>query len=172
MNDAHLHIAINHLPIAATLFGVLIGIISMIAKSDGGLKSGLFLLIAAGLLSIPAVETGEHAEEIVERMSLGEDIHDYIHEHEEMAETARWISLGVSLLAMIAVYFNFAKKAPAKLFSVLALAGGLGSTFYLGQVANSGGQIRHTEIRDDFEIPAGDDHGATHDVEEDHHDDD
>lgn len=154
MNAAEIHLAINHLPIAATLFGVLILIGGMLVKSDMVKKTGLILLIAAGLLTIPAVVSGENAEEIVENMSIGEDLHDIIHEHEEMAESARWVSLGVSLLAILAFYFTHAKKAPAKIFTILTLIAGLGSVLYLANVGSSGGEIRHTESRDGFVIPA------------------
>jgi uncharacterized membrane protein len=156
MNDAEIHLAINHLPVAATIFGVLILLIGMIAKSDGASNTGLLLLVAGALLILPTFHTGEEAEEIVENLALGEETHDYIHEHEEEAESARWLSFGVGFLALIAFYFKRQKRSPAKLFSFLALLGGFGSMVYLGLVANSGGQIRHTEAREGFEVPAHD----------------
>lgn len=153
MNAAEIHLAINHLPVSATLFGILILIGGFIFKSEPVRKTGLIFLIAAGLFSIPAVSTGEDAEEIVEHMGLGEDIHDYIHEHEEMAESARWVSLGVALLAIIAFYFSHTKKAPAKVLTILTLVCAFGSMAYLGNVASTGGEIRHTESREGFVAP-------------------
>lgn len=140
----------------ATLFGILILIGGLIFKSEAVRKTGLIFFVAAGLFSIPAVSTGEDAEEIIEHMALGEDIHDYIHEHEEMAESARWVSLGVALLALFAFYFTHTKKAPAKILTILALVAGIGSMAYLGNVASTGGEIRHTESRDGFVIPDSD----------------
>jgi len=154
MNSAELHLAINHLPIAATLFGILVLIGALLVKSDMVRKTGLLLLIAAGLFTIPAVLTGEDAEDIIENMALGENMHDIIHEHEEMAETGRWVSLGVSLLALVAFFFTHTKKSPAKLFTLITLVASIGSMVYLGNIASSGGEIRHTESRDGFIIPA------------------
>lgn len=153
MNAAEIHLAFNHLPIAATLFGLLILIGGMLVKSDMVRKTGLVLLIAAGLFTIPAVVTGEDAEDIIENMALNEDLHDVIHEHEELAESARWVSLGVSLLAILAFYFTHTKKAPAKLFTVITLIAATGSMVYLGNVGSTGGEIRHTESREGFVVP-------------------
>lgn len=154
MNSAELHLAINHLPIAATLFGIFILIGALLVKNDMVRKTGLLFLIAAGLFTIPAVITGEDAEDIIENMALGEEMHDIIHEHEEMAESARWVSLGVSLLAILAFYFTHTKKAPAKIFTLVTLLAAIGSMAYLANVASSGGDIRHTESRDGFVVPS------------------
>ena len=156
MNPAELHLAINHLPLAGTLFGVIILLVSFFVRSNGVRLTGLALLIASGLFAIPAVITGEDAEEIVEHMGLGEEVHDYIHEHEEIAEGARTLSLVVALLAAVAFYFTFTKKTPAKIFAILTVLGGIGSMAYLGNAAHTGGEIRHTEIREGFEVPEGD----------------
>ena len=154
MNPAEIHLAINHLPIAATLFGLLILIAGMLIKSDMVRKTGLILLIAAGLFTIPAVVSGENAEDIIENIVPDENILDFIHEHEEMAESARWVSLAVSLLAILAFYFTHAKKAPAKLFTIITLIAAAGSMIYLANVGSTGGNIRHTESRDGFVVPA------------------
>jgi hypothetical protein len=161
MNAAELHLAINHLPLAGTIFGVIILLVSLFVHSDGVRLTGLALLIASGIFSIPTVSTGEDAEEIVEHMGLGEEVHDYIHEHEEIAEGARTVSLIVALLAAVAFYFTYTKRAPGKLFAILTLAGGIGSLVYLGNAAHTGGEIRHTEIREGFVVP-GDDHDDGH----------
>lgn len=155
MNGAEIHLAINHLPVAATFFGLLILLGGYIFTNNSVKKTALILLIFAGLVSIPTVISGEKAEDIIENMGFGEEIHHAIHEHEEMAESARWVSLGVGLLALIALYFHVTKKAPARLFTLLALIGAIGSMVYLVQVAASGGKITHTEMRSDFVVPEG-----------------
>ncbi len=153
MNAAELHLAINHLPIAATFFGIFILIGGLIFGNNSVNKTGLILLIFAGLIAIPTVESGEDAEEIIENMGFGAEVHHAIHEHEEMAETARWVSLGVAVLALLAFYFHQTKKAPAKLFTILTLVGAIGSMVYFVYVAESGGEISHTEMHDDFVVP-------------------
>lgn len=153
MNGAELHLILNHLPVSATFFGILVLLGGMLFRNNSVKKVGFILLIFAGLATLPTVSTGEEAEEIIENMGFGEEVHDLIHEHEEMAETARWISLGVGILALLAFYFHQSKKAPAKFFAVLTLVGGVGSMIYLINVADAGGKITHTEMHDDFVVP-------------------
>lgn len=153
MNGAELHLAINHLPIAATFFGVLILIGGIIFSNSSVKKTAFILLIFAGLISIPTVESGEKAEDIIENMGFGDEVHHAIHEHEEIAEGARWVSLGVAALALLAFYFHQTKKAPANIFTILTLVGAIGSTIYFIYVAESGGEISHTEMHNDFVVP-------------------
>lgn len=162
MNGAELHLAINHLPIAATLFGLFILLGGLIFSNNSVKKVGLILLIFAGLSTIPTLKSGEKAEEIIENMAYGEDVHHTIHEHEELAETAQWISLGVSLLALLAFYFHQTKKAPAHFFTIIAFLGSIGSLIYFIEVADSGGKISHPEMREDFVVPSETDEVDNH----------
>ncbi len=166
MNAAETHLLINHIPVFGTLFGFLALLIGLIIHSDGAKKVGLIFLIIAGITSIAANNTGEEAEEIVEHMGLEADIHDYIHEHEELAEGAMKVSLVTGVIALLALYMLFKKKSPAKLLIYISLAGSLGGSIYMAYVSHTGGEIRHTEIRPGFELPEDDHH------EEGHHDDD
>lgn len=158
MNAAETHLLINHIPVFGTIFGFLALLIGLFIHSDGAKKVGLIFLIIAGAMSIPANNTGEEAEEIVEHMGLESDVHDYIHEHEELAEGAMKVSVITGVLALLALYMLFGKKAPAKILVYITLAGSLGGSIYMAYVAHTGGEIRHTEIREGFVVPSEEHH--------------
>ena len=84
MNEAHLHITLNHFPIIGSIIGVTILMAGLFFKSRDTLRTGLVILIVGAVVAIPTYLTGEAAEETVEHMSGIS--HDLIHEHEEKAE--------------------------------------------------------------------------------------
>jgi uncharacterized membrane protein len=104
----------------------------------------LGLLALFGAASLAVFLTGEPAEELAEKLpGFSESI---AHAHEEVAELATVVTVGVGVLALAALV-AFRRRALPRWVTVggllLALvAGGLmGYTGYLG------GQIRHTEVR-------------------------
>ncbi len=153
MNAAQAHLALNHLPVFATFFALISISIGLIFRSHGIKNLGFVFLILAGATAIPVVSTGEDAEEIVEKMLHEVRLHDMIHEHEEKGEGARTFALFLGLLAVVALWANVKKRSFAHLLTILVMLGSLGSTGYMLIAAKSGGEIRHPEIRDGFDLP-------------------
>ncbi len=90
--------------------------------------------------------TGEGAEELVEKVAGVS--HDVIHEHEEMAEKFGLPMYGTALLSIISLFlmnkgFKFSRYLN---FTILILA--LFVSYLSIKVGTSGGEIRHTEIRE------------------------
>lgn len=147
MNDAHLHMVFNHFPIIGTIFGLGI-LISGIATKNNTIKNVSYVLfIVAAITALISMSTGEGAEELVEDMpSVGKQI---IHEHEEIAEKFALVLYVLGAVSILGLYTNIKNHSKAKLVSlivaVIAIAG-----IVLGKfVGTSGGEIRHTEIRND-----------------------
>ncbi len=153
MNQAQLHLALNHLPVSATLFGCILLLLGLLRSNSILKQVGLTCFVVSALLTIPVLETGEGAEEIVEHMGLEANIHDYIHEHEEMAETAQLVSFLLGAFSLITLYFQWQKKAFSKWLAIGTFIISLGGLGYLLATAHSGGEIRHTEIREGFVVP-------------------
>ena len=145
MNNAHLHLLVNHLPTVGLLIGTLVLITGLILKKTEVKLTALAVLILSALTSIVAFYTGEGAEEVVENMSgISETL---IHTHEEYAESFFTLTLilgGISLTTFIAELrkFNFSKYLVI-LCMLVAIADGVLAKY----VGNSGGEIRHSEIR-------------------------
>lgn len=164
MNGAHSHLLINHFPIIGLLFGILVLLIGIIAKSSVTRRVGLLLFLVAGITSFPSFKTGEEAEHQVEH--FGEDSVDHndkkamesmmkeqetkehlIHEHEEKAEGFMPFVWGLIALSLIALFLEWKQKSMALMASIVVLILGCLAAYFAREVGNSGGLISHPEIR-------------------------
>lgn len=84
MNDAHLHMVVNHFPIIGTIFGLGILIAGLLFKNNATKTVAYALFIVAAVFAFFSMSTGEGAEEIAEKLPGVTD--QIIHEHEELAE--------------------------------------------------------------------------------------
>ena len=145
MNDAHLHMVVNHFPIIGTIFGFGILITGLLFKSNTTKNVAYALFIVAAIFAAFSMGTGEGAEELVEDMpSVGKKI---IHEHEELAEKFALVLYFLGALSLTGMYFNFKNHSKAKLVSFIVLTTAAVGVFLAQQVGTSGGEVRHTEIR-------------------------
>ncbi|GAB3829707.1 DUF2231 domain-containing protein [Hymenobacter jeollabukensis] len=151
MNTAHLHLLLNHSPIFASLFGLILLLIAVLRRHEALINAGLVTLVVAALLTIPTQLTGEGAEEVVEHRPGV--THALIHEHEEAAELSLWAMEATGLLALVSLLARRRGAARAPLFTYLTLAGAVASFGLLARTGNLGGQIMHPEARPDFVAP-------------------
>ena len=103
-------------------------------------------VVFASTMAGAVMGTGEGAEELVEDMpSVGKQI---IHEHEELAETFALLLYIIGAFSILSIYFSIKKIVFEKYTSLLVVVLALVAVFFAKQVGTSGGEIRHTEIRD------------------------
>ena len=145
MNDAHLHMVVNHFPIIGTLFGLGILFVGFLKKNNSIQQTGLVVLIIAALFAFLAMNTGEGAEEIVEDLGIS---HQIIHEHEELAEKFIWVSNFMGLAALLSLWMLFKNNKKSKMMVIITLILALSCAIFGKFVGTSGGEIRHTEIRE------------------------
>jgi hypothetical protein len=55
----------------------------------------------------------------------------------------------LGIVSIVGIFLNIKKHAKATLVSYIVLVIGIGAVYLGTQVGNSGGNIRHTEIRED-----------------------
>lgn len=145
MNDAHLHMVVNHFPIIGIILGFGVLIAGMFLKNNSVKNTAYFLFIVGAIFAAISMATGEGAEEMVEDMpSVGKQI---IHEHEEMAEKLALVLYLLGVVSIAGLYTNIKKHAQAKLVSFLALTIAAVGIFLGKETGTTGGEIRHTEIR-------------------------
>ena len=145
MNDAHLHLLVNHFPIIGTIFGLGILITGILLKNNSVKNIAYILFIVAAIFAAFSMGTGEGAEELVEDFpSIGKQI---IHEHEEIAEKFAIIMYLTGFLGLLSFYTSIKKHKLAKTFSFITLALALLAAVFAKSVGTTGGEIRHTEIR-------------------------
>lgn len=147
MNDAHLHMVVNHFPIIGTILGLGILITGMILKNNSVKNTAYVLFIVAAVFAAFSMGTGEGAEEMVEDMpNIGKRI---IHEHEEIAEKLALILYLLAAVSLTGLILNLKNHSKAKLISFIAAIVAMGAVFIATLVGTSGGEIRHTEIRNE-----------------------
>lgn len=145
MNQAHLHMVVNHFPIIGIIIGMIVLGVGIATKSTLSKRIGGLILIGSSLFAFPSFETGEGAEEIVENIpGVSENL---IEKHEELAEQFMgfiWAIILIGILAIVSEWKmkRFTNWLYISLFFVSVLA-----TYYAKQVGTSGGEIRHSEIR-------------------------
>lgn len=166
MNEAHLHLVVNHFPLIGLILGCLVLLSGILMKSTVVRRVGLSLFLIAGISAIPAFSTGEGAEEIAkEAVSMNmcndkscvcppemfkkmeQEREHYIHEHEEKAEGLMPFMWGIIVLTLIALYIEWKKKSMAMIASLIVLVIGFIAAFFAREVGTSGGEISHPEIR-------------------------
>lgn len=152
MNNAHWHLLLNHIPVLGVWFALAWMLAALILRNAPMMRSSWVALIVCALAAIPVYLTGEPAEEIVEHLpGVSEAILD---QHEDIGKIAFFgmEALGVLALGSLVVSWRNEKwLRPLAVTSLLftALCGGV-----LGYTAYLGGQIRHSEIRDNASLIA------------------
>ena len=154
MNEAHLHLAINHFPIILPIVGLLLLIAGGVLKSSILKRTAYVFYILAALLTVAAYSSGEAAEHFIEDLPGVEE--KYMEIHEETAEIFAQIMYllgGISLLGLWACLKRkrFAKRVVYStiILTILAL-------FYAKKTGTTGGEIMHAEIRTDADATVND----------------
>lgn len=152
MNEAHLHLLMNHLPVIGSGFGLAFLFVALVRHNRTLYNAAMAIIVFCALATIPVFLTGEPAEEIVEH--LPGVTHDVIEEHEEAAKFAL---IGVEIVGALALVGGFRSLRGRP------LPNGYGWVVFVGlgvvtanmlRTANLGGQIRHTEIRSTSTVTA------------------
>lgn len=146
MNDAHFHLVVNHLPIIFPLVGAIVLITGLVSRSEAIKRTAYFIFILGSVSAIFAMSSGEGAEEVVEEI---EGVSErFIHEHEEKAELFALLSYGLGLISLLSLWFSWKQKSLMKPASFIVLVFAFVVLFFAKQTGTSGGEIRHTEIRE------------------------
>jgi uncharacterized membrane protein len=147
MNDAHLHLIVNHFPIVGFLIGTLVLIAGLLLKKSEVKLTAFGIYLFSVLASVVANKTGDEAEEILE--DIEGVSHSLIHTHEEYAETFFVLALILGALSLIGFVAELKKFKFANFLTVLILLFAIAASVSATYVGTSGGEIRHPEIRED-----------------------
>jgi beta-lactamase regulating signal transducer with metallopeptidase domain len=153
MNTAHWHLLFNHFPIIGNIIGLFLLALGFLLKNEIVRRCAYAVFILTGLLCIPAYLTGEPAEEVAE--NLAGVSHQIIHKHEDAAAFGFLASGITAISALIALFASLRNKTWKGMLGILTLLAAVGTAIIMYNVGNSGGEIRHTEIRKDNAVQAG-----------------
>ena len=145
MSWAHIHLALNHVPVIGLPIALLLLAVALLRRSTELAKASLGLIALVAAVTIVVQLTGESAEELIEHLpGYSESL---VEHHEEAALMA---TIGMSILGLVAltglVLFRGAATIPSWVGGGILLLGLLVGGL-MAWTANLGGQIRHTEIR-------------------------
>lgn len=146
MNPAHFHLLVNHLPIIFPIVGILVMLAGFVTKSEVVKRTACFIFVMGAVTTIAAMTSGEGAEDIVEK--INGVTKDVIHEHEETAEKFAVLSYLLGAISLFGFWSSLKQKSFAKTVSYVALVFAFVMIFFAKQTGTTGGEIRHTEIRE------------------------
>ena len=146
MNEAHLHLIINHFPLVGIVIGVLVLAFGLLLKKNQVVVTALGIFILCAITTALSFKTGEGAEEIVE--NIAGVSHELIHEHEETAERFGLPMYGIAFLSVVSLFLANKGFKFSQYLNVAILVLALFVTYLSIKVGTTGGEIRHTEIRE------------------------
>lgn len=149
MNGAQIHLFFNHFPIILITLAFFQMAIALIMSKEIMVRASLIIIVFAALFGIPTFLSGEEAEEIIEEQT--EISHEIIHEHEEKAELAIWFLEALGALSLIALILRLIKHPAGSIVTYSSLLFSVVVLILLSGVGKSGGEIRHTEVRESVE---------------------
>ena len=155
-NLAHLHIAINHIPVVLVPAALVIFAVAVRRRSAPLLRTGIVVAWFSGAFALASYFTGDPAADLVLAVDNAQkttldplvDAHD---------DSAGW-ALGASLLLAAAGVWGWRRGGLGREVTLpLIVLSALG-TGILFRTAELGGQIRHPEARSGFVAPARHEH--------------
>lgn len=149
MNAAHLHLALNHLPVVGIPIVAVILAWGVWRRSDEVVRLGLAALVVLAVAALGVYLTGEPAEEMVEGLAGVSEA--ALERHEEAAAWSMYGGLAMGALAFAALVIDRGRRVSRSMVGAVLLAA-LAVSGSMAYTANLGGYIRHPEIRSGEEV--------------------
>lgn len=148
---AHLHLALNHVPIIGLVVASIPVLIGILFHSRGALASGLLAVICCAGTMPAIMETGESAREAFVDGSIDPGLdapgNAAFHEHSGRAKVAAPVVYAAGILALVALLALIRFPRQAAWIGWAVLIGNLISASLSVWTAEAGGRIRHPEFR-------------------------
>lgn len=147
MNFAHLHLLLNHFPIIGAIIALGLLLTSFVGKNEGLRKASLILFVALALLTLPTFFSGIGARAAI-RAEPGISA-ALIDRHEGAALLALFFMEITGALALVGLWqmqrTPAQKRWPGSIVAILIFS--ILTVGLMVRVGNTGGDIRHPEIR-------------------------
>lgn len=148
MNFVHIHLAINHSPLYATLFAFFLLLIGMMIRNRSIATAGLVITVVAALCAIAAYSTGDQAKDIIDKGPPIAGVEKtMIAPHDEAAGWFLTASCVTAGLAIVVLFIGRRRGQRPRWMEVVMLFALLFSLSVVVRVALLGGRIHHPELR-------------------------
>ena len=144
MNQTHIHLLINHLPVFGSILGGIVLAYGIWTHSKETIMASYMLFIIAAIGAGIAYFTGEGAEDAVE--NLPGVLETTIKTHETFALYALISLITLGVVAIFSLYLTYRKSSFTILVAYLILFISLISFGLVARTGYLGGLIRHTEL--------------------------
>jgi hypothetical protein len=138
----HLHLAINHSPLYATLFAFFLLLIGMMIHNRSVVTAGLVIVIVAALCGLAAYYSGDQAKDIIDKGPPIAGVEKTMIEPHDQAAGFFLLSSGVAAALALVTLFIRRRWLEVVLLFVLVW-----SLTVVVRVALLGGRIHHPEVR-------------------------
>ena len=145
MNWIHAHLALNHVPVLGTLFVAILLVTAMLRRSEELKRHALWWLVALMLVSIPIKFTGDFA--VRQANGLPGIETDRVQRHEQAADQATTGIFLAGIVGAIALFRSRKGRPVPGWAPIVSLVLTLATAGMMARTANTGGELRHPEIR-------------------------
>lgn len=146
MNAVHFHLVVNHFPIIFPIAGILVMLTGFIFKSDAVKRTAFMLFILGSLSAAAAMKSGDESEHAVENIAgISEE---FIERHEESAELFAILTYILGALSVVGLWASVKQKSFSNATNIVVLLYACVVMYFGKQAGTTGGEIRHTEIRE------------------------
>ena len=148
MNAMHLHLAINHSPLYATMFAFFFVLIGMIIRNRTIVTAGLIIAIVSALCGIAADLSGDQAADLIDKSPpiAGVD-RTLIKEHDQAATFVVISTCITAAFAIVALIVGKRRGQRPRWMEVVTAVLLLWSLSVVARTALLGGRIHHPEVR-------------------------
>lgn len=146
----HIHLMLNHIPVLATLFGLVLLAVSIWQESEELKKTALYTFFVTAIFSVTTYLTGDPTADAVKGIACVAD--DAIKRHDNFASYAMSGSVALGILSAAVILRNVGRKV-GRGETALVLVAALAVTGALAWTAELGGRIHHEELRPGYTAP-------------------
>ena len=152
VNLPHIHLLLNHFPIIGTIIGLGLYLFSLLGRSDDLKRASFVIFTGISLLSIPTYMSGNGAAEKIQK--LPDVSKAVLAAHNNAALVSLFFIEFTGFFAWFALW-QYRRWSRARNWTVIAvLLFSVASVYFMAVTGNTGGEIRHTEIRSAQEATA------------------
>jgi hypothetical protein len=147
LNAAHLHIAINHLPVVGFMAALVLSICALFTRDRMLDMTAWMFTVGCSLTAVVSYLTGGPAEEM---LSGTPDISNaYLSAHERWGEWTYYAAMAIGALSLLGWFLAKRKEDSDRKALILLILMLFAANFMGALTASLGGDIRHPEIHGD-----------------------